>query len=362
MRDVVVVTAPGKVMLAGEWAVLERGNSALVLSMDKGVTVTLQQSNNFSFDIPIIGIQGIKAEFYGKSLRILTKLSHEQEIQFSFVHYATLFALYYLQENGIAITPFHLSIHSKISSISGLGSSAATVVGIVKGILSFHGVDVTCEEEKEIAFKISCIAHYEAQGKQGSCFDVAAATYQEPLIYRRFDPDWLEYSYKKNKNITAVVEQMWPYLEIEPIQLCPMMHVCVGFVGYGARTSELIQKMKQFKKHEEHFYKRASDLLAGIVEQLIDAINRHDTQKILKLIKQNRNALKSLTDYSGLLLETPELGLLCDIAEQYGGAAKLSGAGGGDCGIAVCFDEKTAKNIMEAWRIHRIEPVACLRF
>jgi phosphomevalonate kinase len=45
--------------------------------------------------------------------------------------------------------------------------------------------------------------------------------------------------------------------------------------------------------------------------------------------------LARLDDAVGLGIFTPELTALCEIAEAVGGAAKPSGAGGGDCGIAL---------------------------
>ena len=48
--------------------------------------------------------------------------------------------------------------------------------------------------------------------------------------------------------------------------------------------------------------------------------------------------------------------MLCDIGERYG-AAKTSGAGGGDCGIAI-IDNRIDKNrIYNEWASHGIKPL-----
>ncbi len=44
----------------------------------------------------------------------------------------------------------------------------------------------------------------------------------------------------------------------------------------------------------------------------------------------------------GLVIETPQLSQLCDLAQTYGAVAKSSGAGGGDCGICL-VDSKEQK-------------------
>ncbi|MCP6711152.1 hypothetical protein NL489_27790, partial [Klebsiella pneumoniae] len=56
-------------------------------------------------------------------------------------------------------------------------------------------------------------------------------------------------------------------------------------------------------------------------------------------------------------IETPQLKLLCDIAETYGAAAKTSGAGGGDCGIAIIGDSKHRQSIYESWKASHIKPL-----
>jgi mevalonate kinase len=41
---------------------------------------------------------------------------------------------------------------------------------------------------------------------------------------------------------------------------------------------------------------------------------------------------------------------LSEIANKNNAAGKLSGAGGGDCGIAICFDEDSAQNVKKQWK------------
>jgi len=41
---------------------------------------------------------------------------------------------------------------------------------------------------------------------------------------------------------------------------------------------------------------------------------------------------------------------LSEIANKAGAAGKLSGAGGGDCGIAVCFSANVADKIRKQWQ------------
>ncbi len=56
-------------------------------------------------------------------------------------------------------------------------------------------------------------------------------------------------------------------------------------------------------------------------------------------------------------LETEELSKLADVAEEHGVSGKFSGAGGGDCGIAVCFDGITAEKIKQHWKETGLYPI-----
>ena len=70
---------------------------------------------------------------------------------------------------------------------AGFGSSAAVVVAAIASVLDFHGY----KAGKDEIFKLATIAHYSAQGKIGSGFDVAASVYGGVFVYSRFDPEWL---------------------------------------------------------------------------------------------------------------------------------------------------------------------------
>ena len=63
----------------------------------------------------------------------------------------------------------------------------------------------------------------------------------------------------------------------------------------------------------------------------------------------NRLALKEMGKQTGVLIETEQLSQLCEIAQAHGGAAKTSGAGGGDSGIAFIFEEEKAQAIIADW-------------
>jgi mevalonate kinase len=67
--------------------------------------------------------------------------------------------------------------------------------------------------------------------------------------------------------------------------------------------------------------------------------------------------LEQLATDLSLPLFTPRLHRIVEIARAHGAAAKISGAGGGDCGIALTPDAATAREIQAAWQAAGLVPL-----
>ncbi|MEJ7226025.1 phosphomevalonate kinase, partial [Staphylococcus caprae] len=81
------------------------------------------------------------------------------------------------------------------------------------------------------------------------------------------------------------------------------------------------------------------------VENLIHAFKTNNIKGVQKMIRQNRLIIRQMDNQASVDIETEKLKHLCDIAEQHGGAAKTSGAGGGDCGIAIIHQNADKQKI-----------------
>jgi len=113
----------------------------------------------------------------------------------------------------------------------------------------------------------------------------------------------------------------------------------------------------QSKEAKETAYADFLNASKSCVNRLIDGFLNEDSRTIKKMITENRKLLVGLSALTGVLIETPALKKLCDLAETYRGAAKSSGAGGGDCGIVI-VDQKTGiLPLMSAWEKADIIPL-----
>ena len=347
------VSAPGKLMLSGEWAVLEMGNSGIVASVDKRVFVEIEEYEKISVNLPDFNIQNLEANFDGKQLKWSREVSEKEKADLIFIKGAIESTLQYLGESKkFKIKSYggdtQMIIDCQKKKI-GFGSSAAAVVATVAGLLAFNGYDIKNRQVKDTIYKIATIAHFFAQGKVGSAFDVAASTYGGVFVYKRFDPKWLEEKINSENSIKNIVEEDWPGFEVEELSVPHDFVLVVGWTKGSASTSAMIKQMDSFKTGQPSEYKRCYDNIANLVKELIIFWKKMDKIKMLGLIRKNEDFLRELGHLSSVNIETPELKKLSEEANSCGGAGKLSGAGGGDCGIAVCFDKKIAENIKSAW-------------
>ncbi len=338
-------SAPGKMMIAGEWAVLEVGNPCIVAAVNKRVHAVVSESRKMTVEVDDFNIKNVEAQFDGQRIEWLNAEEKQKE-KLIFLKGAIETTLQYIGD----YRPFHIRGWGEDTSVYvdgvqkkiGFGSSAASVVAAVTSIMAFHGYEL----EKELIYKLSAIAHYFAQGKVGSAFDVAASTYGGISVYKRFDSKWLVEELQQH-TVREIAEKKWPHFYSEQLPLDDEMKILIAWTKESASTVNLVREMDNFKKSQPDEYGRIYSQIAQTVTSLISAWKSSDKEIILKLLKQNKMLLTELTEKSGLPIEIHSLRLLADVPE--GAAAKLSGAGGGDCGIAVCYDSATASEIKEKW-------------
>ncbi len=94
------------------------------------------------------------------------------------------------------------------------------------------------------------------------------------------------------------------------------------------------------------------------VENLIEGFRNSNSEMIKEMISKYRTLLADLAEFSDVHIETEMLTQLCDIAEKLGGAAKTSGAGGGDCGIVISDHNLKLEKLKQEWEKVGITPLS----
>jgi len=346
------ISAPGKLFLSGEWAVLEMGNPGIVTAVNKRVFCEIKEAEKITVTVDDFEIKNVQADFDGK----ITWKTNSEEVmdRLKFMKGAIETVFKYLgKHKNFRIRSWgemsQIEIEGEMRKI-GFGSSAASVVATVASILALHGHDISKRTTKDVIYKLATMAHYFTQGKVGSAFDVAASTYGGVFVYKRFDPKWLEKQIEKGRDVKSIVESEWPGFYVEELGIPKDFILEIGWTKESASTSDMVKHMQSFKNSHQEDYKRIYEDIGILVKDLIEYWKSKDREGILQTLRKNEDYLRELGEKSGVGIETDGLRQLSRIANNCGAAGKLSGAGGGDCGIAVMFDPDIAEAVKNKWK------------
>lgn len=201
---------------------------------------------------------------------------------------------------------------SEVGFNFGLGSSSAVIVATIAVLAAFFEISLSKKELFDLAYTVVL----EIQGK-GSGFDVAAAVYGGTLYY----------------TIGGEI------LEVLPLKHLPLV---IGYSGVKADTvtlmNQVAEKFTAYPEKKDQLMEEIGKLVIEAKERMLEA----GWERVGKLMDFNQEYLRDL----GVSTEKLEdMILAAKKAGAYG--AKLSGAGGGDCMIALVSEERR-KNVASA--------------
>lgn len=340
-------------MVAGEFAVLEKGYPLLVMAVDRYVYATIEDAEVYQFTSENFNLYNLTWRFNGKYV-----IFDNYSPRLKFATNALATVLTFLKEKGIPPTPFSLTVRSELDDEAtgakyGLGSSAAVVTAIITAVLEKF---LRYPPAKSLIFKLAAIAHVRTQGS-GSGADIAASTYGGVLYYKSFQANWLLRQLRRQPRILPVIQQKWRYLHISQVAFPEDVTLCIGWTGKPASTKNLVSEIANLRKEQPAVYNRFLQESKQAVQTIMRGMEEGDVPLFLRGIKQNRRSLRFLGERANVPIETEALARLSEIAEAYDGAGKLSGAGGGDCGIAFLYQETNTESLLTRWQEASIQPL-----
>ncbi|MCG4282129.1 phosphomevalonate kinase [Lacticaseibacillus saniviri] len=347
----VTAQAPGKLYIAGEYAVVETGFPAIIVALNQFVTVTVEAKQQYG---------SIVSNQYQEN-SLVWKREGDQMVfdnrdnPFHYILSAIHLTEDYARELGKPLALYQLSVDSDLDAVDGrkfgLGSSAAVTVATVKALNLFYELNMSADQ----IYKLAAIAHLDVQGN-GSLGDIAASVYGGWIAYRSFDKEWLA-AQRHEATLSELLNMDWPELSIKLLTPPDNMRLLIGWTGSPASTSQLVDKITIAKAQKKAAYQQFLADSKAVLEDLIASFNRQDLAGIQAGIRANRHALDRLADFSGVAIETPVLKKMRQLAENFGGCAKTSGAGGGDCGIVLIDQDAEITPLLDQWRANQIEPL-----
>lgn len=297
-------------MLFGEHAVVYN-RPCLVAAVSQRLFVEIEKisEDKILIEAPEMKISGLTVS--------LTDLNKEQpkEIRFVLEAVKNFFRKYNI-ESG-----FKIKTESQFSAKYGFGSSSAVTVCTIKALSELFGVKMEKKEIFDLAYKTVLDIQ-----SVGSGFDIAAAIYG------------------------GVIYFLTGGKKIEPLEI-KNIPLIVGYTGVKASTSEIVKAVKVEMEKNPEYYEKLYDDILQIVEKAKTAMENSNWPEVGRLMTENQEILRKFKAPSveyGVSSEIIEK--LIEACQKVGASgAKLSGAGVGDCIIALGEKkEEIEKAIKEA--------------
>ena len=344
-------SAPGKLFIAGEYAVVTNNHPAILVAVNQFITVSLEEAiDEGTIHSTLNGGLPVPWTRQDGALHI-----DERENPFIYITQAVTVTEQYISELNKELLFFHLSVESELDNAKGkkygLGSSGAVTVATIKALLKFYKVPYT----PELVYKLASLAHLSVKSN-GSFGDIAASCFTGWIAYSCFDREWVK-ERQTEMTITELVTLSWPDLMIRHLSVPDNLQLLIGWTASPASTTHLVDKVNDKRQDMADFFPNFLAKSKTIVNDLIIAFDQNKTQAIKDGIRKNRALLLKLAKHTGISIETPLLEKLVEAAETFGGAAKSSGAGGGDCGIALVDNADTILPLFKQWEADGVVPL-----
>lgn len=265
-------SAPGKLLLFGDHAVVY-GYPCIVTAVNKRIYVKASLSKK-------------------NEDKIITPQVKESRF--------VLEAIQSFKENNNINKFVSISTIGDFSHRVGLGSSSAVTVATFGALNKLFNAKMSLKKIFKESYEVSLYV----QGV-GSGFDIAIATYGRTILY------------VKNGTTLKVISK-------KPLPLI------VGYSGIKADTPYYIRKVEHMKKYNKEKFNTIFKKIGSVTMKAKKTLEKNDYKTLGLLMNQNHDLLKEL---GVSITKLDDMVRSAISAGAYG--AKLSGAGGGDCMIAL---------------------------
>ncbi|NEZ04792.1 hypothetical protein G4Y73_11570 [Wenzhouxiangella sp. XN201] len=316
-----VATAPGKVVLLGEYAVLD-GTPALVQAVDRRCRVTLEPCSaaGACIEAPQLGIEPVQF-----SLEPGGQVQWPDRMPAAFQRTAALIdsVLAHVRNLGGQAQSFRMRIDtSELFDADGgrpvklgLGSSAASAVAIDAALhAAFVGQNGRESEARTVARLL--VPGRQAQGNAGSGIDLAAGLCGGLLAYRISGRE----------------------IEIARLALPEAIETCFVWAGAPASTADLLAAWRRSRETSPDAHERLLGRMQAVAISGLEAVERGEAARILDCWSEYGRLMGKMNDLVGREIVTAEHRIAGSLAERLGGVYKPCGAGGGDLGLAASLD------------------------
>ena len=217
-------SAPGKLYIAGEYAVVEPGHRAVLVALDRFITVRAAAAE---------GSGRISSDLYEDGpltwrRRAGDSMAQAPDRAGDYVISAIRAVERMVLETGGGLRLFDLDISSELDDAGGrklgLGSSAAVTVAAVRAVAGLYGLPL----DDLAVYKLALLAT-DAVQPIGSGGDIAAAAFTGWVAYASPDRAWLRRA-RTRMSTGELVRARWPRLSIRRLP-APDLRLRAGWTG-----------------------------------------------------------------------------------------------------------------------------------
>jgi mevalonate kinase len=295
----VVASAPAKIILFGEHFVVY-GEPAIVLAIDKRAYATVDSSDDKCLHVRSTNLD-LKGYFKDGAFKVEHGDVREAKLKFEPVKVAVEKVLAKFKDD-VGLT---VEINSTVPVAAGLGSSAAVVAAVTAAVGAFLNVKMSKEDVFRIALEAERVVHGTPSG-----VDPAIATFGGALLFQT------DTGFK-------------------PLEAKTKIPLVIGDTGVERSTRIQVERVRNITDNFPQIIEPMRKAAREIVLRAIEAFKESDLRTLGELMNINHALL------CGFGVSDESLEWLINAARKAGAlGAKLTGAGGGGCMIALADDDK----------------------
>jgi len=331
--DRVEVSAPGKLVLFGEYAVLF-GAPAAVAAIDRRAVVTLRPFAGNGWEVAAPGLVAQRARLEVEPDN--TVRWHDEKLgRDAFGLIDTL--LRGIGKSGsidlVNLPPLAATLDTRAffesaggwESKLGLGSSAALTVAFASALEVWAGGEPTTDARGHLQGLVDL--HRGIQGGAGSGIDVAASLLGGVIRYQLADDG-------------SVAEAV-------PLVLPENLRMVFVWTGRAASTGDFLGRLRARREEDPQAVNPVLDGLGAVSSEGVAALGDGDAEGFIDAIDAFWEALDHLGTAIAMPILADEHRILRRLAVECGVHYKPSGAGGGDFGVGFTTDAAAAAEMAD---------------
>jgi phosphomevalonate kinase len=314
MSAVVVASAPGKLVLTGEYAVLEDA-PAVSAAVDLRATVEVQPANAEQSELHVVN-NGQRYRFHAGAINdwLDDPSPYGGIVDAAMQVLRDRIALSQPLSISICTRDFYLPAENATAEPvkKGIGSSAAVAVALTAALQTLANE----KPDIELALEV----HHLFQGVHGSGIDVATSWFGGLIEMLPGQPP---------TSMQRVQELVWP----EGLYVMPV------WTGQAASTPAKLKLLSSYKADTPEAYASVFEPVSVAASLAATAWRNGAAREIFAAIKQFSESLRQLDTAASLGIWSAPHQKLHELVSSDGVVYKPSGAGGGDYGVAFATDE-----------------------